>query len=137
MITVADLKKDVAECNGRRSLGEGYANLSDANLSYADLRGANLRGANLPSPTVVLLALWRELSDLLTRDLMRFDAACHPDSRAFQRWAAGGACPYDRVKVQRAANFRERADLWSPGTPQGAHRLMCRVLAEKTKGWEE
>lgn len=44
----------------------------------ADLRGANLGGANLPSPTMVLMANWFEVSVDLCRDLMNYDAACRP-----------------------------------------------------------
>ena len=112
------------------------ANLSGANLSRANLSGANLCDARLPSPTIVFLALWGELSDDLTADLMVFDAACHPDPRAFDRWAARGRCPYDGVNVERVANFREKRDLWQPERPIARiYDLLIRILAEKCPDW--
>ena len=113
------------------------AYLLGAHLSGAYLAGANLSGATLPSPTVVLLADWGAVSNDLTRDLMRYDAACHPDPTAFDRWAGGGAFPYDGVKVGRAAHFKERRDLWSPGPSERPYDLMVRVLAEKCPPWTE
>jgi hypothetical protein len=109
------------------------ANLSGANLSWANLRGANLSGADLPSPTMVLLASWGECSDELTRDLMRYDAACHADPEAFDRWAAAGPCPYSDQRYQRAARFRERKEVWSPGPCPRPFDLMVRVLRERCK----
>ena len=117
------------------------ANLWDANLGGADLRDANLGGANLggakwsdathwPTITAVLLASWGEVSDDLCRDLMRYDACCHPDPTAFDRWAAGGPCPYDGLKIQRAAHFQEKKELWVPG-PVRTYDLFTRLLAEK------
>ena len=113
------------------------ANLAGANLARADLDGANLDGATLPAPTVVLLALWGTLPDDLTRHLMRYDAACHPDPARFDVWAAGGACPYDGVKVGRAAHFTERRGIWSPGPSERPYDLMVRVLAAKCPPWTE
>ena len=115
-----------------------YADLSSANLRYADLRYADLsyadlRSADLPAPTMILLALWGELSEQLTADLMLFDASSHPDQTAFQRWADGGPCPYEGVKVQRVANFKESKKLWGAGKPDTIYNLMMRVLKEKTK----
>ena len=125
------------------------ANLSGANLSRADLYGAdlygarlygaNLSGARLPSPTVVLLAMWLTVSDPLCADLMRFDASCHPDPSAFDRWAdaAEGPCPYAGVTVERAANFTEKRALWAPGPSERPYDLMVRVLAEKCPPWSD
>lgn len=127
------------------------ANLRGANLSGANLRGANLRGANLlwanlpmaylcgavvdgahwPSPTMVLLANWGEVSDELCLDLMRFDAACHGEPMDFDAWASGGPCPYGSKHYQRACNFLEKRELWSPGPAPTALELMARLLAEK------
>jgi hypothetical protein len=115
----------------------GSAYLRGANLGSAYLRGADLRGAYLPAPPVLLLASWGEVSDALTVDLMRYDATCHPDPARFDAWAAGGECPYEGVRVQRAALFKERRDLWSPGPSPRPHDLMARVLAEKCPPWTE
>ena len=88
------------------------ANLIDANLRGANLIGANLRGAKLPSPTMILLANWIDVSDDLCINLMRFDASMHPNPEKFQAWASGGDCPYEDCKFQRAANFKQkRGDL--------------------------
>ena len=113
-------------------------NLRGANLSGADLREANLSRANLPSPTVVLLATWGDLSQQLCADLMLFDARNHPDPTAFDRWANGsGECPYDGVHVSRAANFTENKEYWGQGQPCRPYDLMVRVLAEKCPDWSD
>ena len=120
-----------------------FANLSFADLSSADLSSANLRSANLSSakrsdgtrwgaPTMALLASWGDVSDSLCADLMLFDAACHPDPTAFDRWVEGGDCPYTGVNVQRAARFRERKELWGKGELCRPYDLFMRLLAEKT-----
>ena len=111
------------------------ADLRGADLSEANLRGADLRGANLPSPTLVLLAKWGEVSNELTQDLMNLDASCHPEPDAFKIWALeDGACPYFGVKVQRAALFLENPELWDPTRPLcRPFDLMARLLREKCK----
>jgi hypothetical protein len=142
----ADLRyADLRDANLRganlRGANLRYANLRDANLRYADLWDANLRGANLryakwndatnwPAITAVLLANWGEVSDDLCRDLMRYDAYCHPDPSAFDKWATGGPCPYHGLKIQRAAHFQEKKELWVPG-PVRTYDLFTRLLAEK------
>jgi hypothetical protein len=116
-----------------------YANLRYANLSGADLSDADLSGANLPSPTIVLLASWGTVSPSLCRDLMAYDAACHPDPSAFTRWAKGeSGCPYSDVKVQRAAVFAEKREHWDEtATMRRPFDLMTDVLAEKCPPWTE
>ena len=115
----------------------GYADLGSANLRSANLGSADLGGSSLPSPTVGLLASWGSLSDELCADLMLFDASCHPDPTAFDRWAKGGECPYKGVGVQRAAVFSERRDLWGRGQIYRPYDLMARVLAEKCPKWTD
>jgi uncharacterized protein YjbI with pentapeptide repeats len=120
------------------------ADLRDADLCYANLRYANLRNADLcyadikkikfPSPTMVLTAHWGEVSDDLCVDLMRYDAACSPDAKAFTKWAEGGNCPYTRANVQRAALFVEKKHLWKPGRTKRPYDLMVRCIREKCKG---
>jgi len=108
------------------------ANLTSANLTSADLTYADLRYANLTSPTMVLLANWTgDLTVELTADLMEYDASCHPDRTKFDDWAAGGSCPYDGVKIQRAANFKEVKSLWGQGKLCGAYSLMMRLFTEQ------
>ena len=136
---------EVIAAHGKWLRGEAggvLANLSGAYLSGADLSEANLSEAylseaDLPSPTVLLLAAWGTLPDALTAELMRYDASCHPDPDAFGRWAAGGECPYAGVNVSRAANFRERRDLWVPGPSRRPYDLMVDVLAEKCPAWTD
>jgi hypothetical protein len=108
-------------------------------LASANLSGANLSGADLPSPTMVLLASWGEVSPTLCRDLMAFDAACHPDPTAFTRWAERTAgCPYNEIKVQRAAQFREKREHWDATAPlRRPYDLMIDVLAQKCPAWTE
>jgi hypothetical protein len=112
------------------------ANLRWADLREADLYGANLRWAQLPSPTMILLASWGKVSDELCVQLMRYDAACHPDPIAFDRWVDGGGCPYESRNFQRAAGFEENRELWSPGKSLRPYELMVMVLEEKCI-WDE
>jgi hypothetical protein len=107
------------------------ADLRSADLSYANLHSANLRSANLPSPTMVLLSTWGAVEAKLTADLMMYDASCHPDQTAFDKWANGGPCPYSDVKIQRACNFQERKELWGKGKFRKPYTLMLRLFKEK------
>lgn len=89
--------------------------LRDANFHRSNLRGAWFHGAKVdgvhwPAPTMVLLANWGECSDRLTTALMRYDAANHPDPKAFLNFGTNGWCPYRMgfgVTVERCANFNE------------------------------
>ncbi len=120
------------------------ANLRGANLFGADLRGANLSGANLseaylPAPPMVLLAQWRGVPRHVCRELMRYDAANHPRPELFEKWAredngfVDGPCPYEDTKIDRAANFTERANWYSPGPAKSAFELMKMVLRWKCR----
>lgn len=84
---------------------------------------------------MVLLASWGEVGDQLCADLMLWDSTNHPDPTTFDKWALGGACPYADVKVDRAANFKEKKALWSKGVATVPYQLMLRVLAEKCPAW--
>lgn len=123
---------DLSRANLSRADLSG-ANLSWANLSRANLWGADLSGAKKYAPTMVLLAYWGAVSAELTADLMEFDAASHPDRTAFDKWAAGGFCPYDGVLVGigRVAHFKEQRHLWGKGKLCGAYDLMIRLFKEK------
>mgnify|MGYP001564128835 CR=1 FL=1 len=118
------------------------ADLSGANLRDANLRGANLRGAKYndktmwPAPSMVLLALWGEVSDQLCADLMAHDAANHPEPKSFNVWKKTGACPYGNLNFQRSANFREKPELWNARLLKKnptAISLVMRLLKEKLK----
>jgi len=114
------------------------ADLQEADLQEADLRGADLRGAYLPSPQVVLSASWGQISDDLTCELMRYDAASHPEGcDPFSDWSNGGTCPYFACRWQRAANFTESKDLWVPGPSKTPWELARQVLNEKCPGWDD
>jgi hypothetical protein len=128
-----------ADLSGAKLIGADLigADLIGADLSGANLIGANLSGADLPSPTVVLLASWGTVSDQLCADLMLFDSQCHPDPVAFDMWVSTGTCPYSGVKVQRAANFAEKKELWGQGQASSIYDLMARVLAEKCEGFSK
>ena len=106
------------------------ADLRGAALQWADLREAKVKDTHWPSPTEVLLADWGGLSDNLTLELMRFDAACHPRPETFDEWAESATCPYSGGEVARAASFIERRRLWSPGPSLRPYELMRRVLEE-------
>lgn len=109
-----------------------HANLSDANFNYTNLTGADLRNshiyatsffkanlkhARLPSALVFLQASWYsdKLPNSLIQDLMNFDAQNHPNPQAFDGWGAGGPCPMNDVKLDRAIPFfGENRQLWCP-----------------------
>lgn len=156
---------EFTECNlvrasfcGAHMMGAGFdeSNLYGAYLDKVDLRGADLeavcslkyarleksdlRGAKLPSPTEMLLVNWGRVSDSLTRQLMQYDAANHPDPKRFDTWAEGAdyinPCPYNHIKVGRAANFSEKASLWVPNSRarvRSAYELMVSLIKEKCR----
>ena len=107
------------------------ANLREADLREANLREANLREANLPSPTMLLLCNWGSVSDKLCLELMRYDAANHPEPTEFDEWAKGDGCPYDNTRWQRCANFKEKRELWKPGKTKSALDLVMMLFKEK------
>lgn len=139
----ADLRGAVLRyCDLRNVTLEGAnleaASLESSMLENAFLDGANFKNARLPSPTMMLLAWWNELSDQLTADLMLWDSLNHPDPNAFDRWAKDGICPYITYReVSRAANFREKSSLWGKGKECRPYDLMKRVLAEKCPDWTD
>lgn len=136
------------------------ANLFCANLSGADLNGAilrradlfyadfyctdlinaDLRGARYLWPPALLTAKWKEVSDELCIDLMRYDAANHPVPTQFLAWARGGPCPYGDGRFVRSANFYEKCELvkedFLERPVKSAYELMMRLFAEKCKGKE-
>ena len=107
------------------------ANLSSANLSSANLRYANLRYADLPAPPTLLLINWSDISDELCLELMRYDAANHPDTKKFDEWVKTGECPYNKTHWQRSANFTEKKELWKPGQSKSALELVELLFKEK------
>ena len=107
------------------------ANLSSADLSSANLRYADLSSADLPSPVMLLLAEWFSVSTELTLELMRYDAANHPDPSKFDEWVAGKGCPYSGTGWQRSANFKEDPKLWKPGPAKSALELVLKLFVEK------
>ena len=107
------------------------ANLRSADLRSANLSGADLSGADLPAPTMLLLASWFSVSAELTLELMRYDAANHPEPSKFDDWAKGGNCPYSGIGWQRCANFEEQRDLWKPGKSKSALELVLMLFKEK------
>ena len=116
----------------------GGANLRYANFGYANLGYANLGDTPLPPPSIMLLARWGRVSDKLCLELMKYDAANHPDPLSFNRWVEEGDCPYDNCRYQRSANFTENKDLWVPiktkkVKSKSALELVEMLLKEKTK----
>jgi len=134
-LSCADLIYANLRCADLRGADLSCADLRGANLSCAYLFGADLCSAFLPSPTMMLIANWGKVSNNLTVDLMRYDASCHPDPTAFDRWAASddGPCPYNDVKIQRACYFDEQRILWSPGPSKRPYDLMVAVIRECCK----
>jgi uncharacterized protein YjbI with pentapeptide repeats len=113
------------------------ADLTEANLSEADLSWADLAGAKYLCPPMVLLASWGTVSDELCLDLMRYDAANHPNPEKFIEWAKGGSCPYSGDALVRSANFMEKRELIDEGfldfPVKSAYELMVRLIDEKCK----
>jgi len=121
------------------------ANLYRADLCEADLRGANLHEADLceakveytkwPSPTMVLLADWSNVSSKLCKSLMRFDAFNHPRPKDFIKWKDTGNCPYENQQFERSANFSEEPTLITKDFLRlkvySAYELMQMLLKEK------
>lgn len=92
------------------------------------------------SPSQFLQHKWGDCSDELTKELMRYDAANHPDPETFNLWGTHpDMCPYltPRVSVTRVANFTERSELWSPSLlekpAKSAYELMQMIIKEKFK----
>jgi uncharacterized protein YjbI with pentapeptide repeats len=116
------------------------ANLSRAKLFETNLYGTKLSGADLKdiinlSPVYFLLADWGEVSDELCTELMRYDAANHPNPELFLEWARNdGSCSYSGISIERAANFKEKKSLYSPGPSKSAYELMKMVIRERCKG---
>ena len=110
------------------------ANLEGANLERANLWGADLWGANLEGAKDANLyeCNWGELSDKLTLEGMRKDAASYPDPKAFARWAKGGKCPYGNLLLPRRFFFEEKKELWRKGKPKLSDwEFLRRILEEK------
>jgi len=112
------------------------ASLNRASLVGASLEGASLVGTSLVNPSLLLLASWGEVSDSLCIELMRYDAANHPNPKTFDVWADGGVCPYSGFMVTRMIHFRERRELWSPGPAKSAYELMVMLFKEKKIKWK-
>ena len=118
------------------------ANLSRADLYRADLSGANLYRANLsratiffnkfPSIRVLSSINLGKLSDALSLELMRRDAAAHPYPERFDEWARGGNCPYQNE--ERFWIFDLNRDLWKPGKPELTDVELIRNICN-SKGW--
>jgi uncharacterized protein YjbI with pentapeptide repeats len=112
-----------------------HVNFSGANLSHANFSGANVKEVEWPAPTMVLLAEWRECSDELTLELMRYDASNHLNPKSFIIWRKNNLCPYTNENYKRCANFSERSSLITPSflkhRVQSAITLMMKLLEEK------
>jgi len=110
---------------------ENKSNGIKANLSSANLRLANLFNTKLPSIGMVFLASWSEVSDQLCLELMRYDASLCGGS--FEKWVEKNICPFDGQMFTRSINFKEKKELWSPGSAKNALELCMMLLKEKTR----
>jgi hypothetical protein len=124
------------------------ANLYGANLTRADLAGANLTGANLTGadlagakiefnkfPSIKTLSSINlgKLSDKLSLELMRRDAAAHPYPERFDTWAKGGDCPYQNE--ERFWLFDLGPKIWKRGKPKMSDVELINAIC-KEKGWK-
>ena len=110
------------------------ADLRGASLKGASLREANLRGANLEGAKDANLyeCNWGELSDELTLEGMRKDAASHHDPEAFSEWAKGKEYPYGNSLLPRRFLFKEKKELWRKGKPKLSDwEFLKQILEEK------
>ena len=115
------------------------ANLRSANLSGADLSGANLRSANLISANlsgakyaifVILRCAWCTCTDVLTLEMMRWDAiSC--GTAAMNEWVKTGKCPF--MTAEREFYFQENKKLWRSGKPKMNHRQLFEALCKEKK----
>jgi hypothetical protein len=97
-----------------------------------EFEGANLEGADLQRAKYSILSIlrshWYNISDLLTLELMRWDAiSCGEDKMT--SWVNGGSCPFD--KLERDFYFREKKELWKPGKPEMNHRQLFEALCKE------
>ena len=119
------------------------ADLCSVSCNEANFRRADLRGARLPSPTVLLLAAWENLSRKTTLALMRLDCSglMHKNAtKFFNRWGKGRGCPYyevDYIRFGRVASFNERRNVWKAGPPPSIRACMTMVLDECCPGWDQ
>lgn len=127
---------DFTECLMRNADMRG-ANLSASNFTRADMRDARLTGANFCGANLLgaqftvgfnappldvhamLGADWSIVtrSDI-TRAMQLFDAECHGDPLAFDRWAesGNGPCPYGGDEgIHRPLRFYESRECWDAG----------------------
>ena len=109
-----------------------FANLRSANLSGANLGGANLRSANLISAKyaifVILRCAWYTCTDILTLEMMRWDAiSC--GTAAMNEWVKTGKCPF--MTSEREFYFQENKKLWRPGKPKMNHRQLFEALCKE------
>jgi hypothetical protein len=114
------------------------ANLTGANLSGADLYGANLYGAKIefnkfPSIKTLSSINLGKLSDKLSLELMRRDAAAHPYPERFDTWAKGGDCPYQNE--ERFWLFDLGPKIWKRGKPKMSDVELINAIC-KEKGWK-
>lgn len=115
------------------------ADLRGCDLEGVDLRGARLKGANLseanvkdvkwPSPEEVILASWSYISAELTLELMRYEAAHHPNPDALVQWFSGGSSPEDGF--ERVADYTPDPGSWRPGPSLPAQVLVQRLIDER------
>ena len=113
------------------------ANLSDADLISANLGGANLSGANLSGANlggakyaifVILRCAWYTCTDVLTLEMMRWDAiSC--GTAAMNEWVKTGRCPF--MTSEREFYFHENKKLWRPGKPKMNHRQLFEALCKE------
>jgi uncharacterized protein YjbI with pentapeptide repeats len=113
--------------------------LCNCDLEGADLRGARLKGANLSEanvkdvrwsiPEEILLASWPYISTELTLELMRYEAAHHPNPDALVQWFSGGSSPEDGF--ERVADYTPDPGSWRPGPSLPAQVLVQRLIDER------
>lgn len=110
-------------------------NFTGVDFSYVRLSNVDFVRCKLNPLDLLFKAFWGEVSDKLTKELMKFDAACHHKPTDFNKWKRNGGCPYNSAYYPRAINFYEKTRLWTPSllkekvnTP---YQLICMLFKEK------
>lgn len=130
-----ELLKDAVEHCCKNNISLDGASLNVASLDGASLNWASLDGASLDGARYSILSMLKinfsDLSDVLTLELMRWDAvSCGVEK--MNNWFNGGCCPFS-IGVLCDFYFRENKNLWVPGSPTMNHRELWEALAKEKK----
>lgn len=100
-------------------------------MHRASIRNAKFIKTSL-NPLSMLQCSWFRVSNpSLIDKLMRFDAANHPNPKAFDLWKEGGPCPYSCLNVKRAVAFYQNEEFYTKGPALSAYKLMMLLFKDQ------